>query len=475
MKILSLLFVCLILSACACGASAQVVSVNKDNFEKTIKQSELTLVKFFAPWCGHCQKLAPEYEKAAESLAGKATLAEMDCTVETNREVCSQHSVTGYPTLIFFRNGVEHSKYTGPRSAQGFINFIESQVGPAIQLVTSATELSTLINGGKPVALLVSESDSSTSAAQFKELADQHRLYFSFALATDKSVADVPQDVITVMRTGEKETYSGDGSVESIQKFLKLARLPFIGEISPDTVSLYAEFFNDGADAFPSGWLLLDKLDADLLTSIGGVAGVRRDRIVLLWADTNKYSGVATHIGLPPNATFPAFAIQMKGHHYVFPVDVPLTAEALATFIDQTLEGKVEATIRSEPLPEPETEKGLTTLVAESFPNYLHKADLLVLFYAPWCGHCKNFKPVFASFAEEMEASPLVVAQMDATKNDYDRELFPLTGFPAVYFVPASGSPVEYTGDRTIESLRSFISENGMGKQVKDPEDKTDL
>ena len=55
-----------------------------ENFEKEVLGSkDLWLVEFFAPWCGHCQQLAPEFAKAATELEGKVKLGAVDATVNT--------------------------------------------------------------------------------------------------------------------------------------------------------------------------------------------------------------------------------------------------------------------------------------------------------------------------------------------------------------------------------------------------------
>nr|XP_016490793.1 PREDICTED: protein disulfide isomerase-like 2-3 [Nicotiana tabacum] len=59
------------------------VELNSRNFdEKVLKSKDLWIVEFFAPWCGHCKKLAPEWKKAAKNLEGKVKLGHVDCDAE---------------------------------------------------------------------------------------------------------------------------------------------------------------------------------------------------------------------------------------------------------------------------------------------------------------------------------------------------------------------------------------------------------
>ena len=103
--------------AAALAAASDVTSLKKDSFEEFVTDHPLALIEYFAPWCGHCKALAPEYEEAATQLKDKEIpLAKVDCTEES--ELCSKYGVEGYPTLKVFRGKDDVSPYTGPRKAQ---------------------------------------------------------------------------------------------------------------------------------------------------------------------------------------------------------------------------------------------------------------------------------------------------------------------------------------------------------------------
>lgn len=93
-----------------------VRSLTTADFKETKKG--IWLVEFYAPWCGHCKNLAPEYEKAAKALKGIANIAAVDATKE---QVDVQ--VQGYPTLKFYVDG-KPTDYDGPRTADGIVDYV---------------------------------------------------------------------------------------------------------------------------------------------------------------------------------------------------------------------------------------------------------------------------------------------------------------------------------------------------------------
>ncbi|XP_078155646.1 UDP-N-acetylglucosamine transferase subunit alg14-like isoform X2 [Carex rostrata] len=130
-----------------------VLTLDSSNFNEVISKHPFIVVEFYAPWCGHCQRLAPEYEKAASILASNnppVVLAKVDANEEKSRELASKYDVSGFPTLKIIKNqGASVQEYKGPREAEGIVKYLKKQVGPASVEIKTADEAAKLTEGKK--------------------------------------------------------------------------------------------------------------------------------------------------------------------------------------------------------------------------------------------------------------------------------------------------------------------------------------
>jgi len=96
-------------------------------------------------------------------------------------------------------------------------------------------------------------------------------------------------------------------------------------------------------------------------------------------------------------------------------------------------------------------------LTDENFDEEIEKHDgLLVMFYAPWCGHCKILKPIYAAAAEILAEKELHVAKLDATVHTKSKKRFKIGGFPALKFI-RDGEATTFKGQRSTEAIIKFV------------------
>lgn len=98
------------------------MALTEGTFDQSTQQG-VWLVKFYAPWCGHCKKLAPTFDEASAHprLEGSdVRLAKVDCTAA--RSVCERFGVASYPTLKVVAGG-KYYDYAGARDADSMVSF----------------------------------------------------------------------------------------------------------------------------------------------------------------------------------------------------------------------------------------------------------------------------------------------------------------------------------------------------------------
>lgn len=126
----------LLIAALACAAtvcmaddSDKVLKLGAGDFSDKVGDGSVYFIKFFAPWCGHCKRLAPTWGELADSYDGNESvkIASVDCTV--HRDVCSTADIKGYPTLKVYHSGEAWKEsYRGARDLDSLKAYVDEAV-----------------------------------------------------------------------------------------------------------------------------------------------------------------------------------------------------------------------------------------------------------------------------------------------------------------------------------------------------------
>lgn len=114
------------------------ISFTAESFQNSVTMTqEPWFIKFYAPWCGHCQAMAPNWIQLAKEMKGKLNVGEVNCDVESR--LCKDAHLRGYPTILFFRGG-ERVEYDGLRGLGDFVTYANKaiDIGDGVKDVDAA-------------------------------------------------------------------------------------------------------------------------------------------------------------------------------------------------------------------------------------------------------------------------------------------------------------------------------------------------
>jgi len=461
--------------------SSDVIDLTPANFNSVVSPEKLILVEFFAPWCGHCKALAPHYEEAATVLKDKGIkLAKVNCVDES--DLCQNYGIQGYPTLKIFRGG-EPTDYTGPRKTDGIISYMIKQSLPAISEVT-ATNFDEFKNADKIVAIAYFSSPSDAPAAEFQATAEKHRDNYLFGQSTDSALieaAGLSTPAIVLYRAFDEpvSVYPypvSSATVEEIENWIKELSVPVLAEVNAENYMTYAQ------SGKPLAYLFVDPTSEtkdEHIERVRAVALEHKGKINFVWIDAVKFGDHAKALNLV-DPTWPRFVLQDLEKQLKYPLKqtTELTTDAVKEFVASFAAGTLEPTMKSQPIPDSQDE-AVYNLVGEEFDQVVFQddKDVFVEFYATWCGHCKRLKPIWDSLGEHYAAvkDRLIIAKFDAPENDLSTAVpFRVAGFPTLKFKPAGTKDwIDYDGDRSLESLISFVDEHAVNSLVAPAKDES--
>ncbi|KAI4375136.1 hypothetical protein MLD38_013042 [Melastoma candidum] len=470
----------LIASSVRCDEDAASESESKEfvltlvhsNFSDVVSKHDFIVVEFYAPWCGHCKKLAPEYEKAASVLSSHdppIVLAKVDANDEVNKVLATEYDIKGFPTLKILRKGGKTvQEYKGPRDADGIVDYLKKQSGPASVEITSVEVANSVIDDKKVIIVGVFPKFSGEEFDNFTALADNLRSDYEFGHTLDAKLlprgdSSVSGPFVRLFKPfDELFVDSKEFHVDALKKFVEESSIPLVTLFNndPDNHPYVIKFFNSDS---PKAMFFLNFSNEEaesLKSKYRDVAEQNKGGdLSFLMGDLEASQGAFQYFGLKEDQV-PLIIVQTNdGKKYLKPNVKP---EEIAAWVKDYKDGKVSQYKKSEPIPQ-ENNEPVKVVVAESLQDVVMSSDKNVLleFYAPWCGHCKKLAPILDEVAISYENDAnILIAKFDATTNDVPADHFDVKGYPTVYFKSASGNLLPYDGDRTKDDIIDFIEKN---------------
>ena len=345
---------------------------NPSDFYKLISKEERVLLMFYAPWCGHCKRLKPEFASAATKLKKKSVLAAMDVDKPDTFAIRQEYNISGFPTILYFENGAKKYDYSGGRDAEGIVEWMNDPQPPAKQPAEPETE--------------EDWSEQSTNVVHLNE------------------------------------------------------------ENFEDTISTHANVLV----MFYAPWCGHCKAMKPHYNEAARIMKEEQIQGVLAAVDATKATNLANKYKVEGFPTVKFFQYGEYKYEYGF----PRTTEALVHFMKDPQEP---------PPPEKEWSEipsEVLHLSDELFKGSLKKKKhALVMFYTPWCGHCKATKPFFteaaASFAGDRK---ITFAAVDCTKYTTLCASNDVQGYPTIKYFNYGKNSFKYMGPRTTESFIDFMN-----------------
>ncbi|NXS39555.1 PDIA2 isomerase, partial [Balaeniceps rex] len=478
-----------------------ILVLHEHNFARALSEHRLLLVKFYVPWCGHCQRLAPAFAQAAATLrneSGPARLGKVNATAQVT--LANEFGITAYPTLKLFRDGnrTHPLAYTGRMDAEGIMRWMRRQAGPSATLLQDTNTAAAFV-GSQDLVVIGFFKDLESEAAQvFYEVASEvvdvpfgvaeaAELFQAYGLSADticlfkkfdEQRTDFPVDPVRGLDAAKLTRLLRVHSLELVMEFTNetsdqifSAKIPhhmllFLNKSSSAQLAL-RDGFRAAASAFRGE--VRRSHGGDMADGCGAPQHqccLYPTQVLFVVVDVTGYGAdVLPFFGLTP-ADAPTLCLVKMESNRKYRMDQDTFSDtAIRTFIQAVLDGKVKPHLLSAEPPEDWDMRPVKVLVGKTFEQvaFDETKNVFVKFYAPWCSHCQAMAAAWEELGERYkDHEDIVIAELDATANDLEN--ITINGFPTLHYFPAGPGRkmVEYKSARDVETFSKFLENGGM-------------
>eukprot|EP00933_Yihiella_yeosuensis_P033170 TRINITY_DN26888_c0_g1_i2.p1 TRINITY_DN26888_c0_g1~~TRINITY_DN26888_c0_g1_i2.p1 ORF type:complete len:543 (+),score=133.17 TRINITY_DN26888_c0_g1_i2:50-1678(+) len=457
----------LVIVGAAVAAEGKVRELTAKNFDASLREHSISFIEFYAPWCGHCQKLTPEWERTAELSKNLDVLVgKVDAIQE--KTLAQEHGVSSFPTLKLFRKNSKVSKiYNGARTAQSMVEWLKVwEKAELLQRPKLETGLAkSLVGGDKHFAIIGLLSGKNEKDEQLKPILEgasfvlnpQHpagEVPVMEVLADDKFLIELgaPTDLKTPCVVALRDfafeekvlvhqfgSESFEKEFDSTMKWLTASRVPAFIPARSST----QQFFLEDIDPH-NGLVIYFGSDQKLRQEMHELAvqfGKTEKRLKWVHGDDEPSNddrsefavSLAKNVALVPDE-FPEVVVwefgETEDEDKVFRLsqqtDSSMSKSGVKTFVERWQNKTLE-----------EVKDPVVSVTTNDFDKIVlnSKKDVLVKFYAPWCGQCKAIAPVYRTLGTHyMNDGNVVIAKMDATLHKHPSA--EITQYPTLKFYP---------------------------------------
>ncbi|KII66880.1 Protein disulfide-isomerase 2 [Thelohanellus kitauei] len=467
---------CLFLTALSADEEhtcAHVTQLDSKNVDDEKSKHAVTLLLFYAPWCGHCKRLMPDYDnlckKIKDTFGTEVLCARVDCT--TSEDVCDGERLQGYPTIKAYVGGSK-CEFLGPRAADNIYRWLRSLFYSSKDVQDVDTAMKALVESEHSlVAFLKQDSELRTVASEMTCKVNEN----TFLTVTDPAVATAlglttPDTFAIFKKEVLHQVLDSAKTVADVLRMFHFVANPLVPDYSPETVSQiftshvahYLVYVYDSAESLES---LRGKLEEYAKSRIPSL------RVFTINASDEVNKDVVTFFYL---SKIPAFVFyddeKQKFYHMS---EQEYTIENFEVFVKGCIDGTIQPFVKKQPIPEGWDSGAVKVLVVDNFqePFKKHRGGI-VLFYAPWCGHCEAFLPTWEEFGKHVaEHHPeIFVGKMDHTQNELSQ--VEVAGYPTVIAFDGIDKQIPYNGGRTLDDLKTFITSTFYPSEEEEKEEK---
>ena len=440
-----------------------VIVLTDSTFDKAIEKYEYLLVYFYAPWCIRCNKFHPEYEKAASVLRKENLfLAKVDATVE--KKLDKRFQLTGFPVVKLFIKGKE-IEYNKERKSLDLINWMRRKTtGPATQNLETNDDIDNFKKENDVV--LIYYGDNKLDIEEYIKAARKNDEYQFGVVKSNDLINKYSKKgtIVLYKKYDEKKRELKEIKEKNIEDFINKYSSPKLMKFDEKAANMIFDKNQSAlilfADEKSKKWAEYEQLMKKISDKLN-----YKLKIIITDIKDVLSAKLSEKLTVKEN-NLPTIRIIDTTGQYIkkYKMEEDINEKNILKFVDNWENKKIKSYVKSEAIPK-DNNGDVFIIVGNTFEKEVinNKKDVMVLFYSPWCYHCKALLPKYEEVAKTLKNknTNLLLTKINAIENEI--ESIDDYGFPKIKFYPGNKKdkpPIDYNGDKSVEDIIKFIKNN---------------